>query len=152
MAYTKCKLYVGANSETKTNINSSNVEVFCSMPNSVIADGLGMTSTGKLVIPSTGTYRLTAHAEIGYGADKDFVYFGFDYAGSDGTSSGHMDTNAVTCISCDDNGGTMNMYGAVSDVVTFTAGQVIGCMFMRGSSNTSNIKVYGPTITIEKLD
>lgn len=151
MAYTKCDLFVDDLAKDELNINSKNGEEFCFKTKKIYKDDLGMTSTGKLVIPSDGEYRITASANIYGGAANDFVQFGFDYLGSGGEGSGHYYDYCQTTVHCDPTGNGKQVFGSVSDVATFTAGQVIGCLYQRGSANTVNIKACYPMMVIEKL-
>lgn len=149
---TRCELFVDALAVTKLNINSKQVELLCFKPRTVHHDGLGMTSTGQLVIPSDGDYRITASGVISEGAVNDFVTFGLDFLGSDGeTGAGRSEDYAQTSIYCDSTGNGDYMHGCICDAAHFTAGQVIGCLYMRGSINTVNIKARCPMMTIEKI-
>lgn len=150
MAYTRCKLFVDAIAKNELNIGPKKAEEFCFIPETVYHDGLGMTSTGKLVIPSDGEYRIIAIGLIHDGAPNDYLYFGFDYLGANGEDSvGQFDNYSRITLKCDSAGD--EVYGCVSDVATFTSGQVIGCHYLRGSTNTVNIKACCPTIIIEKI-
>nr|WP_315025321.1 hypothetical protein [uncultured Aminipila sp.] len=152
MSYTKCELYVDAIKQERLNIGPKNNEEFCFIPYTVHKDDLGMTSTGKLVIPSDGDYRITASAKISGGASNDFVHFGFDYLHSNGEdASGNYNNYLQTTIHCDSSGNGAEIFGNVSDVAHFTAGQVIGCLYFRGNANTVNIKAIRPMMTIEKI-
>lgn len=152
MAFTKCKLYVDASMATKLNISATQTEDFCFIAKDVFRDDLGMVSTGgKLVAPSTGDYRITATGVISDGGTNDYVYFGFDLLGSDGEGVGGIDNYQRTDIPTDTTGIGNWKYGCISDVVHLTAGQTIGCIYMRGSANTVTIKARCPMITIEKI-
>ncbi|WP_312647598.1 hypothetical protein [Aminipila sp.] len=152
MSYTKCELFVDALAEEVLNISPKNHERFCFKPNKIFKDDLGITSTGKLVILSEGDYRITASANIYGGAANDFVHFGFDTLGRDGeTGAGKYYDYLQTTVKCDSSGNGAQIFGNVSDVAHFTAGQVIGCIYLRGNENTVNIKACCPMMTIEKI-
>ncbi len=150
MSYTKCQLYVDACEADEININDKQHEEFCFKPKHVYHDGLGMTSTGKLVIPADGDYRITATANITGGSAYDYIHFGFDeLLGDEG--AGRYNHYSSTSIRCDSTGKGNEIFGNVSDVATFKAGQVIGCIYLRGSQNLTNIVACRPMMTIEKI-
>lgn len=156
MGFTKCELYVDDLAVTILNINNKQAELLCFKPKFVYNDDLGMLSTGKLVAPENGKYRITASGVITDGGANDFVKFGFDFGTYSAeqqqiVNAGQFDKFSLTTIECDRTGGGDYKYGCVTDVVNLTAGQIIGCVYLRGSINTVNIKARCPLMTIEKI-
>ncbi len=156
MGITKCELYVDDLAVTKLNINSKQSELFCFKPKFVYNDDLGMTSSGKLVIPADGNYRLTASGVISDGGANDYIRFGFDLGTysemQQGTrNGGDYEKYSLTSIECDRTGNSDYKYGCISDVAYLTAGTIIGCVYLRASQNTENIKARCPLMSIEKI-
>ncbi|MBN7773840.1 hypothetical protein [Clostridium aminobutyricum] len=147
MAFTKCKLGIGFTAETKVTIDT---EAFCFNPTTTIKDDLGMIKYGRLIVPATGWYRLTALGDFDGYDSKESVDFGFDLMNDSNTGSvGRFDDFAMISINGNSSG---HARAILLDAVYLTEGQILGCIYLKGTSNQMPTKVYRPTLTIERLE
>lgn len=142
---TKCFLGIGFEAAKKAYMNAENNEVFCFNPIEKTYDDLGMIKYGRLIIPATGLYRLTVNAEVD-ASINDNVNLGFDYMNDSSTGHAGYDARfpAITLSGANNH----NNFVSMTDIVQLTEGQQFGCLFTIGNGE---VKVYGPTMTIERL-